>query len=679
MKFKISALTACILMTSYSLHAQEDKVERLVVSASGFAQQQTDAPASITVINKEQLEKKPIHDLADAVKGVEGVSVNGNANKQEITIRGLPGEYTLILVDGRRQNSRESRPNGSGGYEGGFIPPADAIERIEVIRGPMSSLYGSDAMGGVINIITKPVTKEWHGAVSMGGTLQHNRDAGDSINGDFYLSGPLIEDKLGLQLYGSSYLRAEDKITYGQGRNDNKNITAKLAFTPTDNQTILLEAGRNSLQRTTTPGKSMSEFTNRGGVFDKNKMLETNNDRNHWALTYKNQFDILHSELSVYQEQTKRVQKTEGVDKATGNSYKYYEDRRPEITNTVFDAKFTAFLPDNVMTFGGQYQYARLKDESSVGGKEVKQSTITADQKALFLEDEFSVTDNLALTGGIRLDDHEYYGKHWNPRAYAVYHLTDEFTIKGGIAKAFKAPSLREISPQYGTSTEKGRAIMYGNRDLKPETSVSQEIGVGYDNGDGFTANVTFFNTEFKDKLTNYDTGEIDPITGLKLYQYDNVGKANIKGIETAVAFPVADNWRVSANYTYINSKRKSDDEKLGSGESLKGYPLDMTPKHSANARVDWQYDEATSFYANTAYTGKQIWAAQRNGYTGARYRSGYTTFDLGMTYNFNKNTMLNLAVLNITDETGPAVNDKGGNWVVDEGRRYWANIKYSF
>ncbi len=527
--------------------------------------------------------------------------------------------------------------------------------------------------------ITKPVTKEWHGAVSMGGTLQHNRDAGDSINGDFYLSGPLIEDKLGLQLYGSSYLRAEDKITYGQGRNDNKNITAKLAFTPTDNQTILLEAGRNSLQRTTTPGKSMSEFTNRGGRLDKNKMLETNNDRNHWALTYKNQFDILHSELSVYQEQTKRVQKTEGVDKATGNSYKYYEDRRPEITNTVFDAKFTAFLPDNVMTFGGQYQYARLKDESSVGGKEVKQSTITADQKALFLEDEFSVTDNLALTGGIRLDDHEYYGKHWNPRAYAVYHLTDEFTIKGGIAKAFKAPSLREISPQYGTSTEKGRAIMYGNRDLKPETSVSQEIGVGYDNGDGFTANVTFFNTEFKDKLTNYDTGEIDPITGLKLYQYDNVGKANIKGIETAVAFPVADNWRVSANYTYINSKRKSDDEKLGSGESLKGYPLDMTPKHSANARVDWQYDEATSFYANTAYTGKQIWAAQRNGYTGARYRSGYTTFDLGMTYNFNKNTMLNLAVLNITDETGPAVNDKGGNWVVDEGRRYWANIKYSF
>lgn len=678
MNYKLGVLTACILSASYPLYAQENQEERLVVSASGFSQQITDAPASITVINKEQLTQKPIHDLGDAVKGVEGVSVNGNANKQDITIRGLPGDYTLILIDGKRQNSRESRPNGSGGFEGSFMPPIDAIERIEVIRGPMSSLYGSDAMGGVINIITKPVTKEWHGSVGVGGTLQHNRDAGDSIDGDFYLSGPLIENKLGLQLYGGGYLRQEDKIVYGQGKNNNKNITAKLAFTPTDNQTILLEAGRTTLQRTTTPGKSMSQFTIRGGKADENKMLETNNDRNHWALTYKNQFDILHSELSVYQEQTKRITKTESIDKTTKERHEYYEDRRPEITNTVVDAKFTAFLPSNVMTFGGQYQYARLKDESSTG-KGIKNSTITADQKALFLENEYSVTDDLALTGGIRLDDHEYYGNHWNPRAYAVYHLTDEFTLKGGIAKAFKAPSLREISPEYGTSTEKGRAIMYGNRDLKPETSVSEEIGVGYDNGDGITANLTFFNTEFKDKLTNYDTGEIDPITGLKLYEYNNVGKANIKGIETSIAFPIAQAWRMSANYTYINSKRKSDDEKLGSGESLKGYPLDMTPKHSANARIDWQFDEAMSFYANTAYTGKQVWAAQRNGFTGPRYRSGYTTFDLGMTYNFNKNTMLNMAVLNITDETGPAVNDNGGNWVVDEGRRYWANIKYSF
>lgn len=98
MNFKMGVLSACILSASYPLYAQEIKEEKLVVSASGFAQQITDAPASITVISKEQLAKKPVHDLADAVKGVEGVSINGNANKQEITMRGLPGEYMMVVA-----------------------------------------------------------------------------------------------------------------------------------------------------------------------------------------------------------------------------------------------------------------------------------------------------------------------------------------------------------------------------------------------------------------------------------------------------------------------------------------------------------------------------------------------------------------------------------------------------
>lgn len=232
-------------ISSFNALAQEDS-DKMIVSASGYSQQLRDAPASITVISKEQLQNKPVRDLADAVKDVEGVSIVGSANKQDINIRGLPGEYTLILVDGRRQNSRESRPNGSGGFEAGFMPPVEAIERIEVIRGPMSSLYGSDAMGGVINIITKKVTNEWHGNVAIGGILQENSESGDSTDGNFYLSGPLVNDKLGLQLYGGGDYRQEDKITDGHNKRDNRSLTAKLTFTPLDNQTFLLEAGRTT-------------------------------------------------------------------------------------------------------------------------------------------------------------------------------------------------------------------------------------------------------------------------------------------------------------------------------------------------------------------------------------------------------------------------------------------------
>ncbi len=110
--YTLIAAGVCAALSSFSATAADNKTDTMVVSASGFSQQLRDAPASVTVISADQLQNKPVRDLADAVKDVEGSIVRA-ANKQDINIRGLPGEYTLILVDGRRQNSRESRPNGA--------------------------------------------------------------------------------------------------------------------------------------------------------------------------------------------------------------------------------------------------------------------------------------------------------------------------------------------------------------------------------------------------------------------------------------------------------------------------------------------------------------------------------------------------------------------------------------
>lgn len=630
--FKRSLLAVAVMSAATAAYA-ENKDDTIVVTASGFAQEMRDAPASITVITKEQLQNKPAANLIDMVKDVEGVSVIGGSLKPDISIRGLSGDYTLIMVDGRRQNSRESRPNGSGGYEAGFIPPVEAIERIEVIRGPMSSLYGSDAMGGVINIITKAVADEWHGSMGMGGIIQESKDYGNSANTDFYVSGPLIKDKLGLQVYGGMNYRREDHLQEGTPRKDDKNITAKLAFTPIEGQKFLAEVGRSTQEHTSTPGKSIADFSERGGLKQKNNKSEVHNDRNHWALTWKGDWDEINSEVSVYQENTIRKTNTGKWNKVSEDWVMAYEARQPEVTNTVVDGKVTAFLPSNILTVGGQYQYAKLKDDSAIKNKQTVTEKITADQKALFVEDEFSVTDDLTLTGGLRMDDHEFYGKHWNPRAYAVYKLTDEITIKGGVAKAFRAPTLRELSPGFGTLTQGGAAIMYGNRDLKPETSVTEELGIAYDHESGFSASATLFNTEFKNKLTSYQVaGQTDPLTGLNMFIYDNVGKANIRGVEMASRIPVAEKWNLNLNYTFTDSERKSDDEKLN-GKSLKGQPLEMTPRHMANARLDWQYRPDMNFYTQANYTGKQVWAAQRNGAKQPRERSGITTLDLGMTY----------------------------------------------
>mgnify|MGYP000056184102 FL=1 len=689
---KLSPISLALFSVfSTQTFAEETNTEALapiVVTAAGTSQDLKDAPASISIVNKEQLKQHPSNRLEEALQDIPGVNVSGsNVNKSDISIRGLPADYTLIMVDGRRQNTRESRPNGNGGFEGAFIPPVNAIERIEVVRGPMSSLYGSDAMGGVVNIITKNVTKEWTGSASVGFTAHDKSTFGNGDHGNFFVSGPLVQDKLGLQVYGGADYRPEDNIIGGSNRNKNRNINAKLSFTPTDKQTFILEGGRHLLEKQETPGKSLALTTTRGASVAHNQPGATHAIRNHWSLTHQADWDVISSELSLYQEKAKREVSTNGV----------VDSRKPEITNTVFDAKFMLPVANHFFVFGGQHQNAKLEDDSvtkvnrmtrTVNGKTqtrsvpvYKNTKNNVHQYAFFLEDEINFTDKFLLTLGTRLDHHQKFGTHWNPRAYAVYHIDDNFSVKGGIAKAFRAPSIRELSESYVTATEAGAGVIYGNPNLKPETSVNEEVSVVYNHDNGANATVTLFNTEFKNKLTSHYTGNPDPLTGAKLYKYSNVGRANIKGVEVSSHIPFDEHWNVDLSYTYQHSKRKSDEDISASGVSLRGLPLDNTPKHSASGKLNWIVNDRLSAYTRVAYKGKQIWANPRNGDNRNAYRTrgGYTTVDLGTTYKVNPNVSLNFAVLNIGNEIGERVDTNGGSWTVEDGRRFWTNLNITF
>ena len=222
MRNKLAHQVALCLMGSVatlaSAQEQEQDVREIVVSASGIQQRIIDAPASISVVSAVELEQRPYITLIDAVRDLEGVDVGETSDKtgqRTISMRGMGSDYTLILIDGRRQNNHgDVYPNAFGGNQFNHIPPLDTIERIEVIRGPASTLYGADALGGVINIITKRVSDHWGGSFTVGHSFQQEKVFGEDTTYDFSAQGPLIPGVLGLSVRGARYERDASQPEY---------------------------------------------------------------------------------------------------------------------------------------------------------------------------------------------------------------------------------------------------------------------------------------------------------------------------------------------------------------------------------------------------------------------------------------------------------------------------------
>ena len=194
----LSILTAMSFST-YSAETQDKtaQLQTIVVTASSEAVDIKEAPASISVITSEDIEKQPVGSIAELLSKVPGVTggISPSGEGSKIKLRGLPENYTLILVDGKRiGSSRDTnyRPD-LGRQDLNWITP-DMIERIEVVRGPMSSLYGSDAMGGVINIITKKIPNKWGGNATLNYTQPTtSSDLGTSLQTSIMAAGPLTD------------------------------------------------------------------------------------------------------------------------------------------------------------------------------------------------------------------------------------------------------------------------------------------------------------------------------------------------------------------------------------------------------------------------------------------------------------------------------------------------------
>jgi outer membrane receptor for ferrienterochelin and colicins len=238
---------------------------------------------------------------------------------------------------------------------------------------------------------------------------------------------------------------------------------------------------------------------------------------------------------------------------------------------------------------------------------------------------------------------------------------------------------LRQAVADWGQITGGGRgapAIIMGNPNLQPEKSVSQELGIIWDDRQGWSSSLTFFNTDFKDKISEVrtctdpngrPTCHVKP--GDQGYRFIservNVDRANMRGIEATTTWAVRDDLRIAANYTFTKSEQKS-------GE-FEGQPLNKMPRHMFNTTLDYDVDAQLGLWSRLNFRGKSSNYLNRTSM--AEGTPSFTFVDLGLNYKLNKNISFGLGVYNVFDKR---VNDETYDAVYD-GRRYWAQMTVGF
>ncbi|EPL08592.1 TonB-dependent receptor domain-containing protein [Pseudomonas sp. CF161] len=648
-------LTAGVMLAAPTLHAEEvvensspavTELDTSFVTATGAATDIRDAPASVSVISREEIERQPVYDLNTLLRRVPGVTGGfGPVGEQsKIKLRGLDDKYTLILVDGKRVGSSAdtSYRRDLARQDLNWIAPS-MIERIEIVRGPMSSLYGSDAMGGVINIITRKVSKTWSGSASTNITVPKDSDRGQTTQNSLNLAGPLT-DSLGLRLGANVTRRAADEVEprrdaagdymYGDGAGGSKDhsVNALLDWKINDEQSLSLEAV-HGVERSWSSKKTFGDYDETiGEGFGAGRLI-----RDSYVLSHTGDWSFGSTKLDAYLNKFKN-----DIEWGKANS-------EEKIVEGSLNLPFE-WLVNQSLTLGGQWKREELTNSNTLGtvpvdyqGAPVNGSSLKADYSAAFIENELFLLDNLSLTLGNRFDHSDEYGNHNSPRAYLVYHPHPDWTVRGGISKGFRAPSLKEGSA--GAATESGgrgcgslvvlgygsgSCWMAGNPNLTPETSTNKEVGVSFDHG-GWEAGLTYFHTDFTDKIEYAALGEYQ---GRWWTMLENVDKARTRGWEGTTRVPLGDSvdWRTNA--TYMLESRN-----LSTGEDLIS-----SPKLSLFSAINWQVNDQLNTELSAQHVGKQRGI-------GDDFTQSYTTYDLTANLALTKWLSLNAGVQNLLDE----------------------------
>ncbi|MBP6115184.1 MAG: TonB-dependent receptor [Neisseriaceae bacterium] len=696
----------------------------VVVTATGFEQRIRNAPASITVITEEELAQKNFISLAEVLKEVPGVDVRNGTGKTgnlSIEMRGMPSQYTLILIDGRRQNtSGDVMPNGFSDAGFGFIPPLSAIRRIEVIRGPMSTLYGSDAMGGVINIITKPVsTREWGGNVTVQTELQQDSRAANSQSINIQTSGPLIQDKLGIELRGR-FLNRESSARMNPnatgrdpraGRGENYDVGAKLSWQLNDRNTLWADVSSAKQWYDNRDNRlgNQDTYDDEGNVIN----ISTYRDqmeflRDQFAFGVTTAFEF--GEWENYVSQVRTETKGRTLPRASVPLWDYDyaggEARQLKNTDTLFQSRLRSQLGNHSLTVGAEYQ--NMKTEDAVTGRG---NTLRQNSWALFVEDSWQFMPRLNLTVGGRYENHKTFGGEFTPRAYLTWNTSDEWTLKGGVSQGYKVPTPNQLHDGLNGFGGQGRTVNLGSPHLTPEKTTNYEFSANYAKG-SFDTTATVFLNKFKDKIAtgdalfNCDFAANPNRPGCvslggfpnqsTVSQLVNIDSAETKGIELASRFNLTSDWSVKGAYTWMKTETKS-------GRNQGSY-LVNAPRHALNLSTQYNVNERLSTWLEAEYKSSRVRYAGSTAGDEAIMKElsnnqfkGYTIVNFGANYQLNKQLRLTAGIHNLLDKkfdkSETFINSSGEEQVVYlysassnvnagtyiDRRKLWVSLGYDF
>ncbi len=609
--FVVLFLNFALLTTFLSTHtsAQEsvETLPEIVVTATRVEESPQAVTQDITVITKDDIEKKGVEFITDALESYTDIGIvqNGGVGKNAtLFLRGGSPNQTVMMIDGVKVKSPTT---GSLDLAGILI---DDIERIEVIKGPQSTLYGSEAMAGVINIITKRGKGKPKLSVSAEGGSFSTYKTTASISG----AKDVWDYRVTASYFDTGGISAAKSGTEADGYT-NKSISTKIGLMPSDKLGVEL-----NLRYFEDTSKLDSYKWGVGLVDDLNYVQ----DGKHYLISAKGMFSILDS-----YEQTLTLS-------SIGDNLKFEDpdtsSNRTSIDTTMqtADWQHNLYIKDTTFTGGIEYrkEAGEIKDNFN---KEV-------DNKAFYLNGKIKLfDDSFILNAGLRNDEHKTAGIKTTYRIGGLYDFKPYgLKLKGNYGTGFRAPTLNELYYPF-----------FGNTNLKPEKSEGYDIGIEKDlYGDRLLLNAAYFNQQYQD-LIEYD---------FSTFTAQNIGKAEIKGIELGLTAGITEDVNLKASHTNMDTVDKDSNK-----------PLTRRPTNKFNSSIEYK---GGKFMAIGEYT----YVSERYDSAVSRNLSQYSLVNLKGRYFISDSITLFARIDNLFNESY----EEAGNYGVP-GVSAFGGVKVEF